>query len=320
MTGGRGALGALALIAVLVVAVLAPQLSFASRTRAYAAEFANAAGLAAGDPVTVAGVPAGRVTDVALADDRVRVEFRLDRGQPLGDRTTAAIELRTVLGARYVDVTPAGRDRLETIPLERTTVPYRLDRLQADAAGTTEELDLAAVRRMIGTLTEVAPEDPALLGDALTGIAEATRALDEREGRIRDLLSGTRSLTGSLVEQQDVLVRLLGDARSLAEVLEQRRAVIRSLIADVARVTDVLAGLLHTDRAEIDALLAELDVLTDSLARIDGSLAEVVRRLGPTSRYIANATGNGPWGDVSAPAGPIPDNLLCVAGLLEGCR
>ncbi|MGB3171697.1 MAG: virulence factor Mce, partial [Rhodococcus sp. (in: high G+C Gram-positive bacteria)] len=32
-----------------------------------------------------------------------------------------------------------------------------------------------------------------------------------------------------------------------------------------------------------------------------------------------DATGNGNWVDVSAPAGPLPDNLLCAIGVQQGC-
>ena len=45
-----------------------------------------------------------------------------------------------------------------------------------------------------------------------------------------------------------------------------------------------------------------------------------IAKLAPAGKSLANATGNGSWGDVSGPAGPLPDNLLCVAGLVEGCR
>ena len=109
MTTARLGVVGIALIGALLLAALAvPQGWYLVRTGAYSAEFANAGGLTAADPVYVAGVPAGRVDSVELAAGRVEVHFRLDDRQSLGDRTRAAVKLRTVLGKRYLEITPAG--------------------------------------------------------------------------------------------------------------------------------------------------------------------------------------------------------------------
>jgi phospholipid/cholesterol/gamma-HCH transport system substrate-binding protein len=319
----NGAIGAVVVLLLLTASVAVPQALFVLRTNEYHAEFGNAAGLVVGTQVTVAGVPAGRVTEVALAGDRVRVSFRLDGAHSLGRDTRAAIKLRTVLGTRYMSVDSAGPGRLspgDTIALSHTSVPYSLDELQSAAKSTAEGLDLAELRDMIDTLDEISPDDPRLVGEALGGIAAASAIVGERGEQLQELLRGTQTLTTTLVEQQDTLVTLLGDAQLIVDTLQQRRTVIRQLITDVHAIVDQLDRLFRENREVLDPLLTDLHALTDSLARNDGAIDESLRRLGPASRYLANATGNGPWGDVSAPLGPIPDNLLCAAGLFGGCR
>ncbi|MDA3645535.1 MCE family protein [Saccharopolyspora indica] len=319
----NGAIGAVVVLLVLAASVAAPRVLFALRTDEYHAEFGNAAGLTEGTQVMLAGVPSGRVTGVALAGDRVRVSFRLDGEQVLGGSTGASIKLRTVLGTRYLSVDSAGPGQLSpgaTIPLSRTSVPYGLDELQSDAKATAEGLDLPQLRRMIGTLEEVTPQDPELLGDALDGVATASAVIGQRGAQLQELLRSTRTLTTTLIEQQDTLVALLGDAQLVVDTLQQRRTVVRQLITDVHTVVDHLHRLVVDNRDVLDPLLADLHALTDSLARNDQAIGESLRRLGPAGRYLANATGNGPWADVSAPLGPVPDNVLCAAGLFEGCR
>lgn len=317
----NGMIGAVTTIALLLAAVLVPQLAFRARTQEHVAEFANAAGLTTGTPVNVAGVPAGRVTGVELAGDRVVVTFRVDDGQRLGVSTLAGIKIRTVLGTRYLQVDPAGPGELEDpIPVERTSVPYSLDEISRGATSTTGRLDTAQLQQMIGTLRQAAPSDSRLTGDALAGISDAAQVLGERGAQIEELLHGTQALTTTLLEEQNSLVTLLGDAKLIADVLHQRRAALRQLITDLDGITAQLDGLLRDNREVIDPLLSDLHVVTDALERSDRDIAETLRRLGASSRYIANASGNGPWGDVSAPLGPVPDNILCVAGLLQGCR
>lgn len=316
-----GALAGVVLFALVVAAVIAPKLAFLARTTDYTAEFANAAGLTAHDQVYVAGVPSGRVTEVSLAGDRVHVKFRLDNDQPLGETSSASIKLLTILGTRYLSVQPAGSGQLDkVIPLERTSVPYSLDELAGAATGTVEQLDLAALQKMVHTMREVIPEDPALLNNALTGVATASDLIARRDSQFDQLLEATKTVTTDLLGQRDTLISLVGDATVVAQMLDSRRAVIRQLIADVGALAGQLRTFLADNADVIGPLLNRMHELVNAMAANEKALSDTLTQLAPTSRYLANATGNGPWADVVGPAGPLPDNLLCVSGLILGCR
>lgn len=96
----------------------------------YFGEFAQAAQIRSGAVVTIAGVKVGTVERVKLAGDKVLVGFNVERGIPLGADTRAAIKLTTILGSRYLELSPAGGGRLENrmITLAHTEVPYDLQR------------------------------------------------------------------------------------------------------------------------------------------------------------------------------------------------
>jgi phospholipid/cholesterol/gamma-HCH transport system substrate-binding protein len=310
------------LLVTLALTIGLPQLVFYGRTAGYSAELANAAGLRADDQVLIAGVPAGRVAAITLAGDRVRIGFRLDRDQPLGTATTAAVKIQTVLGKRYLDVHPAGGQPLApggTIPLARTSVPYSLDDLGRSAAATTQGLDLGGLRTMITTLQANAP-DARLAGEALQGVGAAAAVFDKYSRQLQDLLAGAKAVTGTLAGQQDSLVRLLGDTDLITSALVRRKDTLNTLISQVSATSGSIRSFLDTNRPLLDPLLDRLDralrVLTDNRAQLDRTVEE----LAPTGRYLANATGNGPWLDTLGPAGPVPDNVLCLAGLVKGCK
>ena len=318
-----GGAGILVLLLVVGAVVAAPQLAFRWSTREYTAEFANAGGLTADAQVHVAGVPAGRVSGLDLAGDRVRVRFRLDDGQRLGTATSASVRLATVMGTRYLAVEPAGPGELAAdavIPRERTRIPYSLDELGADATGTAAALDLDALRAAMATAGEAMPRDPELLGRALTGITGAAALVDEHDEQLRRLLDGARATTSTLAGQQDVLVRLLGDADLVVRTLNERRDVVLRLIHDVDALSAQLDGFLTENSAKLGPLLGDLREITAALRRDEQAIGRTIAGLGPAGRGLANATGNGTWGDVAGPAGPLPDNLLCLAGLVRGCR
>lgn len=317
-----GALGTAILLLTLTAAVIGPRAVFRLSTEAYVAEFAGAAGIAKGDEVHVAGVPVGKITSVTLAGDHVRIGFRIDDETSLHSNSTAAVKVATVLGTRYVSVDPGTGTRIEpgsTIPQARTSVPYSLGKLAKDANNSIAELDLSALRSAMGTLSR-STQDPRLVGEAIAGITGLARMVNDRGAQFDALLEATKSVTSDVLSQRGTLVKLLSDAQVIASVVEQRKRIITKLIHDVHAIATTLRKTLRDTRGTLDPLLDDLHALTDSLSKRNAAIGKTLELLAPAGRYLANATGNGPWGDVAGPVGPIPDNLLCVAGLLEGCR
>ena len=56
--------------------------------------------------------------------------------------------------------------------------------------------------------------------------------------------------------------------------------------------------------------------LKSNVTTIDG----ILKQLPPAMRTITDATGNGNWADVVSPSAVIPDNMLCLLGVMQGCR
>ncbi|WP_182360180.1 MCE family protein [Tomitella gaofuii] len=325
-----GAAGIVAAALVLLAAVALPHGRYLLRTDPYTAELANAAGLEAGDPVLVAGVPTGKVESIDFAGDHVEVRFRLDDGRPLGAGTTASVQLATILGKRYLAVDPAGggtvgRDR--TIPLARTTVPYSLDAASRSAVDTAQHLDVDAVEDMVDALRDALPQNPDTLRRAVTGVSAAAEAMNENSAQLGALLDAGKTLTGLLVRQDRSLDTISAEARTLLGSLAARRQALSGLAADLRTILGAAdAVLAEADAAGpggaggLDSLVSDLHSVLGTLEGNAARIGEVVDRLPAEVRAVVDASGNGNWVDVSAPAGPIPDTLLCVFGVMEDCR
>jgi len=103
-----GAASILLVVVLFAASMALPQLWYVLRTEYYSAEFHNAGGLRAGDPVLVAGVPSGRVDSLSMDGGLAVVGFRLDRSQELGEASTATVGLKSILGNRFLEVVPSG--------------------------------------------------------------------------------------------------------------------------------------------------------------------------------------------------------------------
>jgi phospholipid/cholesterol/gamma-HCH transport system substrate-binding protein len=76
------------------------------------ADFPSVAGLKIGDPVEIAGVKIGRVEVVGLADDRARLQLRIQDNVKLQEDVIASVRSRGLIGDKFVLITPGASDRI----------------------------------------------------------------------------------------------------------------------------------------------------------------------------------------------------------------
>ncbi|BBX24500.1 hypothetical protein MTER_39110 [Mycolicibacter terrae] len=160
--------GALAVVAVVVAAALFVKVLGVGYTR-YTAEFAQAAALAPGNPIVVAGIEVGRVASMRLAGDHVEAGLTVRNDIGLGKDTRAKIQVMTILGSRYLKLEPAGSGALpgKRINLAHTEVPYSLESLLEDATTTFDQVD-----------SDQFGQSLAVLGQQLSGLPPGDSASD----------------------------------------------------------------------------------------------------------------------------------------------
>jgi phospholipid/cholesterol/gamma-HCH transport system substrate-binding protein len=294
---------ATAIIGLLVV-VLVVVLAFNGRAlfgggTTYKAEFREAAGLTEGDMVTVAGVEAGRVQDVELEGDHVLVTFRVTDAW-VGDRTSASIEIRTLLGAKILALDPQGDEELRpdrTIPLSRTSSPFDVVEAFNGLSGTLDQIDTGQLAQSLDTLSETFRDTPPEIRGALDGLSRLSTTIASRDEEIRRLLAGTHQLAGVLADRNAEVEKLLKDGNLLLGELQRRRDAISRLLDGTIALSEQLRGLVADNKEQLRPTLEQLDRVAALLQRNRDSLGAGIRDLAVFVRLFANATGNGEWFD-----------------------
>jgi phospholipid/cholesterol/gamma-HCH transport system substrate-binding protein len=303
--------GLLVIILVAVVAFNAPTIFGGGTT--YRAEFGEAAGLQSGDMVTIAGVEAGRVTDVELAGDRVLVTFRVADAW-VGDRTSASIEIRTLLGAKYLALDPQGDRDLDPdtpIPLARTASPFDVVEAFDGLSGTIDQIDTARLAQSLGTLSDTFRGTPPEIRGALDGLSRLSTTIASRDEEIRKLLAGTHNLSGVLADRNEEFERLLADGNLLLAEIQKRRDAISDLLDGTRELSQQLRGLVADNREQLRPTLEQLDRVAALLQRNRDTLDASLQKEAVFVRLFTNAVGNGEWFDnyvcglSPPPLGPI---------------
>ncbi|RRO14173.1 MCE family protein [Saccharopolyspora rhizosphaerae] len=288
----------------------------------YRAQFTEAAGLKPDDEVRIAGVKAGTVTSMSLRGKHVEVAFRVDDAW-VGDRTTASIEIKTLLGQKFLSLDPRGereQDPSEPITAERTRSPYDVTEAFQDLGRTSGEVDTAALAQSFQTMADTFRGTPAHVGEALRGLTAFSQVISRRDEQLDQLLSGTRQVSQVLADRDQVFAKLIADGNLLMEEIRFRRDAIATLLRSTRELSEQLRGLVADNRAQLQPALATLQRVTEVLHRNQDNLNRGLQNLAPFARYFSNTVANGRWFD-SYVCGQVPPVLQLgpVTANEQGC-
>lgn len=304
-------IGSLALLVAVALAYNTDKLPFVGNAASYHAEFSNAAGIRAGNPVKVAGVVVGHVQEVRLDGTHVLVTFDL-KDAWVGDQSSAAIQLNTLLGQRYLAVEPAGDAPLAedaTIPLARTETPYEIVPAINKLSATVGEIDVEKVAASLDAVSDTFADTPEDVRQSLDGLSRLSETITKRNDKLAQLLDRANSVTTTVASRDAEIERLIQDLNPLLQELDRRRDAIHTLLVGTRTLSDELGGLVDDNEKTLKPALTRLASVAEVLERNQANLDAGIKALGPYVHLFTNAVGIGHWFDAYV-CGLIPPPLL----------
>ena len=291
--------GIVVMVAVFLATFNAAALPVVGGGKIYTADFGEAGGLHEGNEVRVAGVKVGEVTGISLEGHTVKVDFRV-KGAWVGDQSTAAIKIKTMLGQKYLAVDPKGREELDPddpIPLSRTTTPYDVTAALSDLSSTVDEIDTAQLEKSFGVLSDTFRDTPESVRGMVEGLSALSRTVSSRDEELAQLLDNTKQISGTLAERNDEIALIIKDGNLLLAELKKRRDTVSAMLRGTAELGTQLRGLVTDNEKTLKPALAKLDSVSDILQRNEDSLNSAMKLVGPYYRILASTMGNGRWMD-----------------------
>jgi phospholipid/cholesterol/gamma-HCH transport system substrate-binding protein len=291
----------LAVVALLVMAAFRAQdLPVIGGGDTYSADFSESGGLKANDEVRVAGVRVGKVDAVELDGNHVKVSFRVESDSGFGKETSAAIKVKTLLGAMYLSLEPAGAGQLPEgaeIPVERTSSPYDVVDAFSGLAETSDKIDTDQLAKSLGTLADLTRNTPEEFRDALDGVSQLSANIAARDGQINTLLKNLDRVSTVLDDRDEDIVGLMKDSDVLFRALVARREAVHNLLVSTSGLSKELTTLIRQSRADLKPALEHLENVVAVLNKNEDNLDNSLRLMAPFYRVFASTLGNGPWFD-----------------------
>jgi phospholipid/cholesterol/gamma-HCH transport system substrate-binding protein len=305
-----GGIGLLLILLLLAAAFNADKLPIIGGGSVYKAAFSEAAGLRPNDEVRIAGVKVGKVTAVDLDGSRVIVHFRV-KNADFGKDSRADIRIKTVLGRKFLMLTPEGSGQLSTsdlIPLSHTSSPYDVSAAFQGLASTVGQIDTQQLERSFRTLADTFRDTPDEVRSSLTGLSRLSRTIASRDQQLQVLLKRSSVVTQVLSERDQDLTAFMADSSLILQELRRRRAAIDALLKTTTQLSEQLIALVRENRATLAPALAKLHDVVLILKANQDNIDKALPRLATFTRVFANNLGNGRWFDtlvqnLSSPTG-----------------
>jgi phospholipid/cholesterol/gamma-HCH transport system substrate-binding protein len=224
--------------------------------------FTDAAGIVEGDPVTVAGLPAGTVKDIRVERGMVAMELGVEEAVALSSDSSAEIVIETLLGRRSVAIKDGeGQGRLgdgDVIPVDRTTTPIDITELGDIQVELLEASDADAFEAFLTDVAEITEGQTEEVDALVRGLNQVLEAVDSRRLQLGRLIESLRTLSTTLGQRDDTIVSLIDDLNVVLGNLEDHQQELETLLESTASASMETADLVRRNRAVLDSTLRNL--------------------------------------------------------------
>ena len=235
-------------------------------------------GLKVGDPVRLAGVDVGRITEIVVLDDKIEIDFEVKPGTRIKTDTVAGLRLTNLLGGQFLGLS-FGSPGASPLP----------------EGGVVRGKDVANIDIIVDDLSDVVKDTKVLIKNLNRNQDEVLKKvsgmIDENRGNLREAISNISSITGKMDRGEGSLAMLLNDKKlyddastavaSLKLVsgkIERGEGTLGKLVNDETVYNDASALIkdLREGTTHLNAGLKDVREMTAKVNRGEGTLGKLV--------------------------------------------
>ncbi len=250
-------------------------------------EFSDVTNLVPHSAVKVNNVAVGSVRKIELAgrnaDWHARATLVLKGDVRLPDNATAAITQTSLLGAKFVALSPPvaapARGRLsdgDVIPLSRTGRFPEVETVLTALSLLLNRGGLAQLETITSELNAALGGNEQAIRDLLKELETFVGGLEEQKAQIVRALEGLDRLTTRLAEQKEILADAVDRIEPALEVLNRQQEDLTKTLVALSDLGKVATRVINQSREDLLATLRNLKPILDRLAAAGSDLPEAL--------------------------------------------
>ncbi|MDA8169763.1 MAG: MlaD family protein [Nitrospiraceae bacterium] len=239
----------------------------------------DASGLDKKTRIRVAGVDAGYIEDIVLADGKARLTLRMNPGVVLYSDATASVKTVGFLGEKYLDLTtgsepPVLKDGdtithvqepvdIETMVRKFSSVSSDISKLVNNVNRVFTDREIENLRAAIDNLKEISANTNA-----------AVRANDKKLRLALDRANKLIENLDSVVSQNQYNIsELVENLRDVSETLKRETPAV---LGNIKNTTSDIKDMVSENKQNIDNIIKKADKITANLSEGKGTLGKLL--------------------------------------------
>jgi phospholipid/cholesterol/gamma-HCH transport system substrate-binding protein len=247
------------------------------------AEFEDATGILLNDAVKLAGVDVGRVQGAEIEDGKAIITFNIDKDVELPKDSTIAIRWRNVLGQRFVYVYPGDDDEVweegDRIPVAQTKDVNDIGTFINRVGPVLKAIDPDEANAFLDAMNTALEGNEQDVRQLLDDGAKLAKTLADEDVQIKGLIRSASRIMGAYASQEEALGGIFDNLDGVGSMLRRRITDVNTLVTDFATVQRQLNQLVTENRSNIDASIASLDSVANTLATNKKDLAKTLHSM-----------------------------------------
>lgn len=249
------------------------------RNLPYKTYLTSITGLKVGDPVRLAGVDVGKITQIIILDDKIEIDFEVKPGTQIKTDTVAGLRLTNLLGGQFLGLS-FGSPKAPLLP----------------PGSTVAGKDVANIDIIVDNVSDVAKDFKSLIINLNKNQEEVlhkiSNLLDDNRGNLKGAIANINSITGKLDRGEGSLALLLNDKKLYSDAsnameslkgvtgkIERGEGTLGKLVNDDAiyRDASVMVADLKVGVKDLNAGMHDVKEITAKINRGEGTLGKLVQ-------------------------------------------
>ena len=228
-------------------------------------------GLKVGDPVRLAGVDVGRIGDISIQNDKVRIDFNVKPGTRIKTDTIASLRLTNLLGGQFLGLT-LGSPEAPLLP----------------PGGTVQGKDMANIDNIVDNVSELTKDTKTFINNLNNNqrvvFGQISSIIGENRSGIKVAIKNIDSITSKLDRGDGSLAMLLND-KTLYKNANEAAASLKSVAGKIDKGEGTIGKLVNDDAFYKDAKGAVAG-LNDSMKDVKEIAAKINSGKGTMGKLV----------------------------------
>ena len=220
--------------------------------------FDTAQELKVGDRVKVAGVEVGRVEQISLADNKVKVTMKLNDSAAVKTDSVATIKFAGLMGQNYVSLdfgspkAPRATDGTFLPTAEQpdlNTIMKKLDNVATGVENLTKSFTGDKIENLIGPLTDFVKQNSDSLTATIANMRSVSAQIAEGKGTVGKLIfddslyNNALNTISNLQSTGDEIKLTIADARKIVDGVNAGEGTLGKLVKDETLYNETTASM-----------------------------------------------------------------------------